>query len=318
LYQGKTVAVVIPAFNEEKLIGATLQSIPDFVDTIYAIDDGSTDKTYNIIQENSEKKHNIIPLKHLSNGGVGEAVISGYKESLKDQIDITIVMGGDDQMDPKYIPNLIEPIIEGRADYVKGNRLFTKGYTKGMSDLRKFGNSILTILTKMSSGYWNIMDPQNGYTAISLKALETMDLDLIYPRYGYLNDILVKLNIYGFKVLDVSIPAKYGNEKSKIRYGSYLFKVSYLLMKNFFWRLWTKYLFLSLNPIFFFYMAGIVLTPVGIALGIFSLYYKIVLNGDLFIRGVLSLLIFMIGIQFLLFAMLFDIQISNSDNGRNR
>jgi hypothetical protein len=162
------------------------------------------------------------------------------------------------------------------------------------------------------------MDPQNGYTAISLRALETLDLDLIYPRYGYVNDLLVKLNVYSFKVLDVSIPAKYGNEKSKIRYGSYILKVSYLLMKNFLWRLWTKYLFLSLNPIFFFYMAGIVITLVGIALGIFSLYYKIVMLGDLFVRGVLSLLIFMIGIQFLLFAMLFDIQMSSSSNGRNR
>jgi glycosyltransferase involved in cell wall biosynthesis len=317
VYLGKKISVVIPAYNEEKLIGPTLESIPEYVDKIYAIDDGSIDMTFDIIQEISKKQPNVIPLKHEKNGGVGAATISGYKQSLEDQMDITVVMGGDNQMDSKYIPDLIKPIIEGRADYTKGNRLLTKGYTKGMSDLRLFGNSILTLLTKVSSGYWNIMDPQNGYTAVSREVLEAIDLDSIYTKYGYCNDILVKLNVFGFRVLDISIPARYGNEKSKIRYRNYILKVSWLLMNNFFWRLKTKYIILSLNPIPFFYIFGIILTPVGIALGIFSLYYKLTTQGGLFVRGVLSLLIFIIGIQFLLFAMLFDIQINNSNSGRN-
>ena len=153
-----------------------------------------------------------------------------------------------------------------------------------------------------------MIDPQNGYTAISKNALETLDLVSIYPRYGYLNDILMKLNIYNSRVESIQIPAKYGMEKSKIKYGNYIIKVSNLLLNNFIYRLKMKYFVLSFHPLVLFYMLGIILTPIGIFGGIFSLYYKYILGGDLFIRGTLSLLIFIIGIQFLLFAMLFDMQ----------
>lgn len=311
MYQGKTLSVVIPAYNEERLIKITLDSIPNYLDKIYVIDDGSSDNTFQIINNAAETRPNIIPIKHDKNKGVGAAIITGYKKSLEDNIDISIVMGGDNQMDPRYIPILVEPIIRGTVDYTKGNRLLSKYYTKGMSSWRLFGNSILTLLTKISSGYWSIMDPQNGYTAISREVLESVDLNSIYTKYGYCNDLLTKLNVFGFRVLDIAMPAKYGNEKSKIKYSTYIVKVSWLLMKNFFWRLKTKYIILSLNPIPFFYFAGLVLTPLGIALGIYSLYYKLILEGDLFVRGVLSLLIVIIGIQFLLFAMLFDIQMEN-------
>jgi glycosyltransferase involved in cell wall biosynthesis len=241
--------VVIPAYNEEQLIGDTLNSIPEYIDKVYVVDDGSVDDTWGIIREAAEKRNSIIPIQHDKNSGVGAAIISGYRKSLGDQMDVSVVMGGDNQMDSKYIPNLIEPIIEGRADYTKGNRLLTRGYTKGMSSWRLLGNSILTLLTKFSSGYWSIMDPQNGYTAISRNALETIDIDSIYTKYGYCNDILAKLNVYRFKVMDISIPARYGDEKSKIKYYNYILKVSWLLMKDFFWRLKTKYILISPNPI---------------------------------------------------------------------
>jgi len=249
LYLNKKICVIIPAYNEEQLIVDTLNSIPTYIDRIYVIDDGSVDGTYDIIIATAEKRNSIIPIQHIKNSGVGAAIISGYRKSLEDEMDISVVMGGDNQMDPQYIPKLIEPIIEGKADYTKGNRLHNKGYTKGMSSWRLLGNSILTLLTKFSSGYWNIMDPQNGYTAISKKALETINLDSIYAKYGYCNDILAKLNVYNFNVMDISIPARYGNERSKIKYYSYILKVSWLLMKNFFWRIKTKYVFINLNPI---------------------------------------------------------------------
>jgi glycosyltransferase involved in cell wall biosynthesis len=247
LYLYKKISIVIPAYNEEQFIGVTLSLIPEYIDKVYVVDDGSVDNTYGIIIETAEKRNSIVPIKHMKNCGVGAAIISGYRKSLEDQMDISVVMGGDNQMDPKYIPNLIEPIIEGRAEYTKGNRLLNKGYTKGMSSWRLLGNSILTLLTKVSSGYWSIMDPQNGYTAISRNALETIDIDSIYTKYGYCNDMLAKLNIYGFKVMDISIPARYGNEKSKIKYGSYILKVSWLLMKNFFWRLENKYILIGMR-----------------------------------------------------------------------
>lgn len=211
-------------------------------------------------------------------------------------------------MDPKHLPELLDPIVEGKADYTKGNRLMNVEFRKGMSAWRSFGNVILTFLTKMASGYWQLMDPQNGYTAISNRALERIDPDTIYPWYGYCNDLLTKLNVFGFRVKDVVMPARYGNEKSKIKYGRYMFKVSWLLLKNFLWRLKMKYLWLSFHPLILFYAFGIILAPIGLFGGAYSLYFKFVLGGSIFVRGVLSLLLFIIGIQFLSFAMFFDMQ----------
>jgi len=207
---------------------------------------------------------------------------------------------------------LLDPIVEGKADYTKGNRLMNAGYRKGMSGWRSFGNVILTFLTKMASGYWQLMDPQNGYTAISYRALERVNPDTIYPWYGYCNDLLVKLNVFGFRVKDVVMPARYGHEKSKIRYGRYIIKVSWLLLLDFLWRLKMKYIWLSFHPLVLFYLFGIALTPIGIFGGLYSLYYKFILNQSLFVRGVLSLLIFIIGLQFLFFAIFFDMQVDSS------
>lgn len=314
MYRKHTISAVVPAYNEELLIKKTLTSIPDYVDKIYVIDDSSVDNTCKEIEGCAYSDPRIHLIKHEKNGGVGAAIASGYKQSLEDDVDIAVVLDGDNQMDPAHMPRLIEPIIEGRADYTKGNRLLTREYREGMSRFRFIGNAILTLLTKIASGYWQLMDPQNGYTAISKKALETIDLDNIFPYYAYMNDILVKLNIFSFKVLNVSIPARYGNEKSSIKYIPYIIKVSWMLQKNFFYRLKMKYIILSFNPLVFFYLFGIILTPISLGLGIYSLYYKFVLNGPLFMRGVLSFLLFIVGMQFIFFAMLYDMQMDLSDH----
>jgi hypothetical protein len=177
-----------------------------------------------------------------------------------------------------------------------------------MSKWRFTGNTLLTFLTKFASGYWKLMDPQNGYTAISKKALERINLDSIYPRYGYCNDLLVKLNVFGFRVMDVEMPARYGREKSKIKYGNYIFKVAWLLFCDFFYRLRQKYIILSFHPLVIFYLFGFCITLIGFLAGLFTLQYVFIEGGPLFVRGVLSLLIFAIGLQFLSFALLFDIQ----------
>lgn len=241
MYQQKTIAVVVPAYKEEELIGATLSSIPDFVDRIYAVDDGSPDRTFQIMEEFAERDPRIVPVKVIKNGGVGATIVTGYKRSLEDGMDVVVVMAGDNQMDPDYLLDILAPVVEGKADYSKGNRLLSPEYRRGMSRWRLFGNLILTFLNKIASGYWHIVDPQNGYTAISRQTLERIDLDSIYPWYGYPNDMLIKLNVYGFRVVDVPHPARYGNEKSKITYGKYILKVSWLLLKGFFWRLKMKH-----------------------------------------------------------------------------
>ena len=308
LYKDRKIGVVVPAFNEELLIRPTLETVPDYVDVVYAVDDCSKDKTLSVMQEIAEKDNRVVIIHHEKNGGVGAAIVSGYKRCVEDDVDIAVVMAGDNQMDPEMVPRLLDPIVDGKADYTKGNRLIGRGYREGMSRWRFLGNAILTFLTKISSGYWKIMDPQNGFTAIGREALETLDWGALFTYYGYCNDILVRLNVYGFRVRDVNIPARYGEEKSKIRYGPYILKVSGLLWRNFFWRLKEKYLILSFNTLVFFYLFGMILTPLGFLLGVRSVYNWLYLGVDLFIRAALSTLIFIVGLQFLLFAMLFDMQ----------
>ena len=311
-YRGKRIAVVVPAYNEEALIGETLAGIPDYVARIYAVDDGSTDRTGEIIEDYARLDPRIVPIHHNPNRGVGAAITSGYKGAVEDGMDIVAVMAGDNQMDPAYLPTLLDPIVDGRADYTKGNRLISEDYLQGMSRWRRFGNSLLTFLTKVASGYWQMMDPQNGYTAISTKALKVLPLDEVYQGYGYCNNLLVWLNIYGMRVQDVAIPARYGREKSGIKYSTYIPRVSNLLLGNFFLRLKTKYIQMSFHPLTFFYLAGAVLAPLGFIGGLITLWEKFVLGVPvLFMHGGISLLMFVFGMQFLFFAMLFDMQAEN-------
>jgi glycosyltransferase involved in cell wall biosynthesis len=236
-YRNKSIAVIVPAFNEEDLIRDTLVGIPDFVDRIYVVNDGSKDRTEERIESVVSKDNRFILINHKTNLGVGAAIVTGYSMSIVDKIDITAIMAGDNQMDPLELYRLLDPIVDGEADYAKGNRLKSRDTAVGMSDWRYFGNIILTHLTRFAAGNRNINDPQNGYTAISNRVFETMKLNSIYTWYGYCNDMLVKLSTFGFTIKDVDIPARYGNEKSKISYSKYILKISRLLLYEFFWRI---------------------------------------------------------------------------------
>ena len=311
-YRGKRIAVVVPAYNEEVLIGEVLDGIPEYVAKVYAVNDGSADTTGAIIEDYARRDPRIVPIHHNPNRGVGAAITTGYLQAVEDGMDIAAVMAGDNQMDPAYLPDLLDPIVDGRADYTKGNRLINQAYRKGMSPWRSFGNSLLTFLTKVASGYWQMMDPQNGYTAISTRALAELPLDSVYQGYGYCNNLLVWLNICGMRVQDVAIPARYGRERSGIRYSTYIPRVSKLLLNNFLFRLKTKYVQMGFHPLAFFYLAGAVLTPLGLIGGLIALWEKFVMGYPvLFMHGGISLLMFVFGMQFLFFAMLFDMQASS-------
>ena len=234
--------MVVPAYNEESLIRNTIETIPDFVDRIYVVDDASNDATLEIVQRFVDFR--MCAICHHQNRGVGAAIVTGYKKALEDGMDIAVVMAGDNQMDPAYLPNLLSPIIEGNADYTKGNRMSSREHLEGMSGWRRLGNWLLKWLTRIASGNYKIMDPQNGYTAITRNALKQLDLDSIYPCYGYCNDILVKLCIVDVPITEVPMHARYGTEKSKIRYGRYIPKVSMLLLRGFLWRLKMKYVYI--------------------------------------------------------------------------
>jgi glycosyltransferase involved in cell wall biosynthesis len=310
MYREKSIAIVVPAYNEEVLVRETLAAIPDYVDHIIVIDDGSSDGTADSVRSTPDSRIDLII--HNENMGVGAAIVSGYKKALEIGCDIVGVMAGDNQMDPKQLPNLLNPVIDGCADYSKGNRLMRADSRMGMPFFRQFGNSILSFLTKFSSGYWDLIDPQNGYTAISKAALEGIPLDQLYPRYGYPNDMLVKLNTYGFKVKDVVMPARYGSEKSKINIITYIPKVSLLLLKGFIYRLWEKYVIQSLHPLVFFYLLAFTLIPLGIFTALYMVWARFTLGGITAASVLIPMFLLITGLQSLLFAMLFDMEAGKS------
>jgi glycosyltransferase involved in cell wall biosynthesis len=242
MYKQKTIGVIIPAYNEEKFIGEVICHIPEFIDHIYVIDDASQDKTGEIASGlAATMRGRIRVFRHVKNGGVGKAIVTGYRGCLADGTDISVVIAGDNQMDPVQLPRLLDPIVEDKADYTVGDRISKLQHMKGMSYWRRTGNWMLRWLTRIAAGNLNICDPQNGYTAISREALAALDLDGIYPRYGYCNDLLVKLSVAGARISPVDMPAVYGSEKSKIRYWHYIPTVSTLLLKDFIWRWQVKF-----------------------------------------------------------------------------
>jgi Glycosyltransferases involved in cell wall biogenesis len=182
MYKGKTIGIVVPAHNEEILIVRVIDTLPDFVDKIIVVNDASADNTAWVLED--EKKHhpNLEIITHQKNQGVGGAIVTGYKRAKELKIDVTVVMAGDAQMDPADLPDIIEPVASSGVDYSKGNRLFRGESWSMIPHYRYLGNSFLSFLTKIASGYWHIADSQCGYTAISLNALNLLDLDSIYKK----------------------------------------------------------------------------------------------------------------------------------------
>lgn len=242
MYRGRLVGVSIPAYNEEQLILATLSGMPDYIDRIYVCNDASTDRTREKVEERMREDHRVLLLNHNTNTGVGGAIIDCHKNALDDGMEIVVVMAGDNQMDPAYLPQLLAPLIDSRADYTKGNRLYVADALRGMSKWRVFGNRILTLMTKVVTGNWNISDPQNGYTAITAEALRKLSLDTLYKGYLFENDMLIKLNALNMRIKDVPIPARYGEEDSGIDYSSFITKGILFMARGYLWRLKAKYL----------------------------------------------------------------------------
>src|SRR5436190_13343144 len=308
---GKTVAVVVPAHDEEALIGATLMGIPSFVDRIFVGDDASRDATAERARASGDPRVEVVV--HDVNRGVGSAIVTGYKRSLAERIDVSAVMAGDNQMDPDELEGLVLPVARGEVDYAKANRLFTGRAWDLIPRNRYLGNAVLSLLTKIASGYWHVADSQAGYAAISLRYLELLDLDRIYTRYGFPNDMLVHLNVWNARVRDIPSRPIYGvGERSGIRIRKVVPRISWLLVKGFFWRLREKYVIRDFHPLVFFYTLGFLMTLLGLALGIAETILRILGNGIPTATIVLVALLLISGSQFTLFAMWFDME-SNKD-----
>jgi glycosyltransferase involved in cell wall biosynthesis len=311
MLEGKSVAVVVPAHNEEGLIAATLQGIPGFVDRIFVIDDASSDATADRARAVDDPRVEVIVHEH--NSGVGAAIVTGYKRALTVRMDATAVMAGDNQMDPDELEALALPIVRDELDYAKANRLFTGSAWRLIPRNRYIGNAILSLLTKVASGYWHIADSQAGYTVLSLRLMQLLDLDRVYTSYGFPNDMLVHLNVWNARVRDFPSRPIYGvGERSGIKIRRVVPRISWLLWKGFFWRMREKYVIRDFHPLVFFYFFGFVMTTVGLVLGLFETVRR--LGGHTITPAtiVLVALLLISGSQFTLFAMWFDME-SNKD-----
>lgn len=359
MYNNKTIAVVVPAYNEESQIGMVIETMPDFVDRIVIVNDLSSDKTKEVVEKYFQAKENntsielrksaefnkkgiyeeankvlwqrnqdeikyftpaeiinknpenerVILINHIENGGVGAAIASGYKWCKDYNIDCTAVMAGDAQMDPDELESIVKPVVEEGIDYVKGNRLIHRSAREVIPKQRFFGNSVLSILTKLASGYWHVSDTQTGYTAISLDGLNSIKLYEIYKRYGMPNDMLVKLNIAFCTLREVEIKPIYNvGEQSKMKVLKIIRPILWLLLKSFYKRLWQKYFFRDFHPLFLLYHFAFILLLVGIPFGI-KILLKVFSGQDANpVTVVAFALLFISGFQSLFFAMWMDIQ----------
>jgi len=358
MLKGKTIAVVIPTYNEERQIASVIRTIPSYVDQIIIVNDHSTDKTVKLVKKliaNNNKpsriikkkqikiiknkynkaeflskelnkkeiklftpfeiynkrphKDRIILINHKKNAGVGAAISTGYKWSRDMEMDCTAVMAGDGQMDPAELKKICIPVIENGIDYVKGNRLTHRSALFVVPKIRYFGNSILSLFTKIASGYWHVSDTQCGYTAISLNALNAIRIHQLYKTYGYPNDLLVKLNIAFCTIKEIQIKPVYNiGEKSKMKIPLIMPSLIWLLFKSFFIRLYTKYLFRDFHPLFLLYNLSIILfiLNIFIAIHLYDLYF---ISKRLPVQSLLIFTFLTISsFQSLFFAMWMDMQ----------
>jgi glycosyltransferase involved in cell wall biosynthesis len=314
MYEGMTVGVVVPCHNEETQIGSVIETMPECVDRMFIVDDVSTDRTVEVVESYLDRYPGRIRLiRHERNGGVGAAIVTGYKAAVEEGIGATAVMAGDAQMDPADLVDLLDPVVLGEADYSKGNRLFSGDAWKVIPRVRYLGNSALSLMTKIASGYWHVADSQTGYCVASLKALSTIELDKLYPRYGFPNDMLVQLNIYGFRVRDVPIKPVYGvGEKSGIKLYKVIPTLSWLLFRRFWYRMGQKYVVRDTHPLVLFYVTGLFFTLVGFVLGLLQVIARIQARPLSTPTTILAALLLISGIQFLFFAMWFDME-NNKD-----
>jgi len=311
MLEGKRVAVVVPAYDEEALLPETLAGIPAFVDRVYVVDDASRDATAERARSCGDPRVEL--LSHDRNRGVGAAIVTGYKRAIEERMDVTCVMAADNQMDPTELEAIAAPVVRGEVEYAKANRLFTGQAWELIPHHRFLGNAVLSLLTKIASGYWHVADSQSGYTAVALHTLEQLDLDRVYPRYGFPNDMLVHLNVVNARVRDVPSRPVYGvGERSGIKLRNVIPRISWLLVKAFFWRLREKYVIRDFHPLVFFYFGGIVMGLAGLGLGIALIVLRSLGHGITAATGVLVALLLIFGSQFTLFAMWFDME-SNKD-----
>src|SRR5438552_6990654 len=312
MFEGRRVIVVVPAYNEAKLIDRVLDTMPAIVDRIIVVDDASTDATGDLLlAARARIGSRLVVIRHERNGGVGAAIVTGYRAALQEGPDngMVAVMAGDAQMDPDDLPRLLLPVVRDLADYTKGNRLFTGEAWQIIPRHRYLGNAALSFLTKIASGYWHVADSQSGYTAITIDALRVLALRRLYKRYGFPNHLLVELNNYDFRVRDVPIRPVYNiGEVSGMRLPRVVPSLSWLLVKCYFWRMKEKYIIRDFHPLVFFLAFGLFLAGGGLLFGAYLIYLRLAVGTVSPNAAIFDAFCLIMGMQMLFFAMWMDME----------
>jgi len=304
---------VVPAYNEETQIVNVIDSMPKFVDIILVVDDNSEDRTNLVVENIMDHNDRVFLIKHETNQGCGGAVATGNIWALSNDYDIAVRMDGDGQMNPNELSRLLDPIINDKFDCVKGNRFLSGDAYLKMPRIRFYGNAILSLLTKIVSGYWHISDFQSGYIAVNKKVLKTINWKKMYKGYGQPNDLLIMMNVENFKVKDVKVETIYNiGEKSGISISKVVFSLGWLLIRRFFWRLKIKYIIRDFHPLIFFYILGFLFLFLSVLLSIrmYFIWYKTGFIPS--INALASMFSFSSASIFLLFAMWFDLEVNKN------
>ena len=308
MYRGQRVCVVIPCYNVAPHIAGVLSAVPDYVDQVVAVDDGSRDETLKTLEAAADTRLEVV--RHERNRGVGAAMRSGLARGAQGGADVLVKVDGDGQMDLAELSKLLDALVDDpRAGYAKGNRLFDQKALSKMPRVRFVGNFALTFLTKLASGYWYVVDPQNGYLAIRREVWQLLDPERISDGYFFENDMLVCLNILDVPVKDVPIPARYGDERSYLRVRRVLFPFAFLLIRRTFYRVWAKYMLRDFSPIALFLLTGLPLFIWGVVFGAYQ-WWSHFQQGIVTPTGtvIVAVVPLILGFQLLLQALVLDIQ----------
>ncbi|MBU0533496.1 MAG: glycosyltransferase family 2 protein [Candidatus Omnitrophica bacterium] len=301
------IGVVIPAYKVVKQISNVISSLPSIIEHIIVVDDKCPDSSGKEAEKINDNRIKILYRER--NGGVGAAMITGYKKAIQLGCDIVIKIDGDGQMDPVYIDKLIAPIVNGEADYTKGNRFMNPNILKIMPKIRLIGNSVLSFWTKISSGYWNVMDPTNGYTAIRKEILENLELDKISKRYFFESDMLINLNLINAVVMDISMLPKYADENSSLNIWKAIIQFPPKLLKGFIKRLFLKYFIYDFNMASVYILIGVPIFFLGVMFGLIE-WHDSVINNTMKPLGTIMLLTLSITLSFQMLLQAIHIDIS--------
>lgn len=315
MYKKMKIAVVIPCYNEEKLIEKTIKTLPEFIDYIIAVNDASKDNTLAILNTMAKSNQKISVLDNGVNGGVGYSLKQGFHHALKNTDAEAIgIVSGDAQCDPAYIEPMLHVFTDHTCDYIKGNRFFQRGALSAMPRYRRVGNIFISLLTKFSTGYYSISDTTMGFGFLRRSILEQVNFDLVKNRYDYENSMLVALSIAGARLKDFPVPAIYGDETSTINFWPTVGRVLRTIWIGFWQRIYYKYILFSFHPIALFLCSGILLSLIGFGFGIYMVIERVAHSLSPSTGTVmLCVLPLIVGLQMLLTALIMDVY--NEDRG---